>query len=68
MVIVLMGHENMVDLGERNLHLLQNPKDTVAAAGIHHEIFLAVADSEAGIIATGHGCIAGAEYVELFHK
>ena len=35
---MLMGHEQMMDLRIIDLHILQNPQDSVAAAGIDHEI------------------------------
>ena len=32
MIVVLVGHKDMMDVCEGDLHILQNPKDAVAAA------------------------------------
>ena len=70
MVCVLVGHEEMVDVLDRNTHVLKDAKDSVSAACIHHEIFVFVAQSESSIVKIRYGSISGAEYVEDFsiHK
>lgn len=66
-VSVLMGHEQVVNLRVVNLHIFQNPQDSVAAACIDHEILAAVAQGETGIVIMGGIGVAGAEYIKLFH-
>ena len=44
--------------------VLELEQDAIAAAGVCHEIFLAGADGEAGIIITCHRGVAGAKHVE----
>ena len=65
---MLMGHEQMMDLRIIDLHILQNPQDAVAAAGIDHEILVAVTQGKAGIVIMSGIGVAGAEYVKLFHR
>ena len=54
----------MVDAGERDTHLVQDPQDSVAAAGVYHEIFVAVSKCKASIIKIRRLRVAGSEYIK----
>ena len=56
----------MVDVLDRNTHVLKDTEDSVSAACVHHEIFVFVAQSKASIVKIRYGSISGTEYVENF--
>ena len=62
-IVVLMGHEDMVDMIQRDLHILQNAQDSVSASRVYHKIVIVIVDCEAGVITVGNGGIAGTEYI-----
>jgi hypothetical protein len=63
---MLVGHEEMMDVIDRNTHVLKDAEDSVSAACVHHEIFVFVAQCEASIVKIRYGSISGSEYVKNF--
>ena len=66
MVCMFMGHKKVVDIFNRHTHIVENLEDSVAAAGIHHKIFVAVAQGETGIIKVRYRSVSGTEYIKNF--
>ena len=63
---VLVGHEKMVDVFDRNTHVVKDAEDSVSAACVYHKIFVFIAQGEASIVKIRYGSISGTEYVENF--
>ena len=53
MIRVFMGHKDVVDMAYVYIHILQHTQDAVAAARIHHKVFIPVPEGETGVIAMG---------------
>ena len=69
-VCVLMSDKNMMNLCERNLHLIQDAENTVSAAGVHHKKFCLSRlclrlDGKACIIAMSDSSVSCAEHIQL---
>lgn len=61
MVIMGMGHKDVMNLFQRNVLFFQGEKNAIAAAGIGKKVFIAAFHGKAGIIAVDGLGISSAE-------
>ena len=60
---MLMGDKEIMDLGILYVHFVKNLQNTVAAAGVHHEKAIFIANGKAGIVIMNNSGISRAKYV-----
>ena len=60
---MFMGHDQMADLLQGDIHIPQPAQDAIAAAGVCQKVSGAVSNGEAGVVAVYGNRVAGSNHI-----